>query len=349
MKITKKRIIIAILLICIIGGYISYKTKSNNTNTIDVITPVNKDDIILEYESNGEVESKKEAIVFSNVSGNVEKVNFNLWDEVKKGDVLLTLDQKSVNSAKNTLEKYKIELNQKKKDYENTLEIYKLKGVSLDELNRVKDAYNIAKIEYNEAYNNLSDIKSEIVSPVSGVITESNVDENLKIDPTKSLFKIVDVENLHVVINIPNSMVKNIKVGHNVEITSDSLDENEKINAKITEISKISFIDKKFNDSVTKVGIKIDSKSGLKPGDSVSVKIIYKENRNVIVVGMQDILRDDKDNLYTFIVENKKVKKVDLVLGDNNGIKYEVKSGLKEGDQVINNLGGKYKDGDELK
>ncbi|WP_073508127.1 efflux RND transporter periplasmic adaptor subunit [Streptobacillus notomytis] len=346
---TKKIIFgIALLTLVAFGLKIYSRSSVDSNSSVAQVYEVKKQDIDLNYEVTGEVNSEKEVLIFSNIQGKVKKVNFRKGDVVKKGDVLVELDSSSLQEINSNINKLKINLAAKQKEYNDALELYKIGGISKNEVDRLSDAVNIAQIDLDNAEKNSSDFSNKVVSTVSGVITESYVDENLKIDLSKYLFKIVDVENLRIHAEVPNSKLKSIKEGAKVNITSESLEDSKIIKSSITEISKISKRSKQFNDAVTDVVAKVDSKSNLKPGDSVKLNIILESIKNALVVNFLDVsFEGGKAYVYT-VDENGKVKRNEVVLGKTNNIVYEIKSGIKEGERVLSNTDRKYKEGDKV-
>ncbi|WP_064611987.1 efflux RND transporter periplasmic adaptor subunit [Streptobacillus moniliformis] len=346
---TKKIIFGITLLVLVAFGVKMYSKTSVNPNTnIAQIYEAKKQDIELNYEVTGEVNSEKEVLIFSNIQGKVKKVNFRKGDVVKKGDVLVELDASSLNEINSNINKLKITLETKKKEYNDALSLYKIGGISKNEVDRLHNALSLAQMDLNVAENNIREFSTKILSTVSGVITEAHVDENLKIDSSKYLFKIVDVENLKIHAEIPNSKLRSIKEGAKVNVTSESLEINQVVETSISEISKISRRSKQFNDAVTDIVAKIDSSSNLKPGDTVKLNIILENIKDAVVVNFLDVsFEDGKTYVYT-VDKDGKVKRNEVVVGKTNNIVYEIKSGIKEGDKVLNNSGRIYKEGDKV-
>ncbi|QXW65918.1 hypothetical protein KX935_01305 [Streptobacillus moniliformis] len=105
---------------------------------------------------------------------------------------------------------------------------------------------------------------------------------------------------------------------------------------------------KQFNDAVTDIVAKIDSSSNLKPGDTVKLNIILENIKDAVVVNFLDVsFEDGKTYVYT-VDKDGKVKRNEVVVGKTNNIVYEIKSGIKEGDKVLNNPGRIYKEGDKV-
>lgn len=351
----KKRFAIIAIFVIIAGISLVKFTSSTSNATVSVanaeIKEVEKTNMLLKYDVDGTVESEKEVLVFPTVPGKVKKVYYRLGDEVEKGAILLDMDSSSIEDIKINIDKAALAVSQRKKDLVDLQALYSVGGASKSEVEQAKNALRLAELDLKSAKNSSNGLSSNVVSPVSGVITESNADDNLKVDQGKQLFKIVDVENLKVTAEIPNSKVKNIKVGSKVIIKSDSLPDGTKIEATVSDISKISTLSTKFNDSVTKTNVKLEKNSGLKPGEKVKLSIIYDELNDVITVPLLYVEIDAAVNKsYVYVLgKNNIVEKREVTVGKTDNINYEIKSGLEVGDKLLNNISKQFKEGDKLK
>lgn len=351
----KKRFAIIAIFVIIAGISLVKFTSSTSNATVSIanaeIKEVVKTNMLLKYDVDGTVESEKEVLVFPTVPGKVKKVYYRLGDEVEKGAILLDMDSSSIEDIKINIDKAALTVSQRKKDLVDLQALYSVGGASKSEVEQAKNALRLAELDLKSAKNSSSGLSSSVVSPVSGVITESNADDNLKVDQGKQLFKIVDVENLKVTAEIPNSKVKNIKVGSKVIIKSDSLPDGTKIEATVSDISKISTLSTKFNDSVTKTNVKLEKNSGLKPGEKVKLSIIYDELNDVITVPLLYVEIDAAANKsYVYVLgKNNIVEKREVTVGKTDNINYEIKSGLEVGDKLLNNISKQFKEGDKLK
>ena len=336
----KKRFAIIAILVAIAGISFVKFTSSNSNKTVSAASietkEVVKTNMLLKYDVDGTVESEKEVLVFPTVPGKVKKVYYRLGDEVEKGAILLDMDSSSIEDININIDKASLSVSQRKKELSDLQSLYSVGGASKSEIEQARNALRLAELDLKSAKNSSSGLSSSVVSPVSGVITESNADDNLKVDQSKQLFKIVDVENLKVSAEIPNSKVKNIKVGSKVIIKSDSLPDGTKIEATVSDISKISTLSTKFNDSVTKTNIKLEKNSGLKPGEKVKLSIIYDELNDVITVPLLYVEIDAVTNKsYVYVLgKNNIVEKREVVVGKTDNINYEIKSGLEVGDKL---------------
>lgn len=352
MKRRTKIILVVVILIAIAGGFKILSPKNDTSLNLEnaQVYEVNKSNLKFNYDVEGLVESEKEVLIFSSVAGKVKSVNKRLGSEVNKGDILAVLDDTSIQEINSNIEKAQITINKRRKEFNDLNEIYKVGGSSKNEVENAYTNLRISELELQNLKLSTKDYTNKIVSSVSGVITESNIDENLKVDQSKYLFKIVDVENLKIVAQIPNSKIKNMKVGQKVMISSTSLADGVIIESSISEISRISEKNAQFNDAITKVTIKLEKNTGLRPGDEVKLSIIYDEVNDALSIPVIYVETDENGNNYVYILTNDNVVEKRIInLGKTNNIVYEIKEGIKPGDKILNNLSKIYKEGDKLK
>ena len=185
MKITKKKVIITILIV-LVGGYLLLKPTKSQFNIKDFdLDTVSIGDITKTITANGTINPVNVINVGTQVSGTIEKIYVDYNDVVKKGQRLAELDTsiltRSVNEAESSMKKTKANLDLVQLNYERTKELFKnnyIAKVELDqaetELKNAKEEYNIAKSKYDVAKINLG--YAYIDSPVSGVVISREVD-----------------------------------------------------------------------------------------------------------------------------------------------------------------------------
>lgn len=349
-KIKRKKTVIAISCIAIILIALgAKKVLIGNKLPRPEIYEVNKSNMNFAYNVTGKVESQKVISVFSTNMSEVENVVARLNDTVNKGDVLLNFKKDTSNTQALNIAKANSVLPNLRQNYEAAKKIYSVGGISKEQLNDARQALQSAVIDSKIASSGYKPQERVLRSPISGVIVEANADDNYKIDPTKPLYKIADTENLKITLDVPNYMAKNLKVGQTVDITSDSLNDDEVLHGVVKNIAKISTKSETSNDAITSVEVSLDNYSTLKPGDIVDAKINYLTLNNNIIIPLQYI-EFENDKTYVYILNNKNiVERREVKLGKNNTINYVVKSGLSVHDKLINNSSKIYKQGDKIK
>ena len=365
MKITKKKVIITILIV-LVGGYLLLKPTKSQFNIKDFdLDTVSIGDITKTITANGTINPVNVINVGTQVSGTIEKIYVDYNDFVKKGQRLAELDTsiltRSVNEAESSMKKTKANLDLVQLNYERTKELFKnnyIAKVELDqaetELKNAKEEYNIAKSKYDVAKINLG--YAYIDSPVSGVVISREVDIGQTVASSFSaptLFQIAeDLTKMQIETSVSEADIGSIKVGQDVEFTVDSYP-SKIFEGKVKQIRLNPVTES--NVVVYNVIIEISNEDRLlMPGMTAYVTIPIGEVINVKKISTVS-LRFNPDTRLLEIMgvkkpEREKGKIILYKLVGNTVVPVQAKVGLsdltqieiecddlKEGDQLISN------------
>lgn len=365
MKITKKKVIITILIV-LVGGYLLLKPTKSQFNIKDFdLDTVSIGDITKTITANGTINPVNVINVGTQVSGTIEKIFVDYNDVVKKGQRLAELDTsiltRSVNEAESSMKKTKANLDLVQLNYERTKELFKnnyIAKVELDqaetELKNAKEEYNIAKSKYDVAKINLG--YAYIDSPVSGVVISREVDIGQTVASSFSaptLFQIAeDLTKMQIETSVSEADIGSIKVGQDVEFTVDSYP-SKIFEGKVKQIRLNPVTES--NVVVYNVIIEISNEDRLlMPGMTAYVTIPIGEVTNVKKISTVS-LRFNPDTRLLEIMgvkkpEREKGKIILYKLVGNTVVPVQAKVGLsdltqieiecddlKEGDQIISN------------
>lgn len=186
-----------------------------------------------------DVESNKEAIISVDAKGVVSKINVDIGDEVKKGDLLLSLDSSDLKSSLDMSKSELVSLDVDIKYAQKSFNRYKnLKGVVNDEafdkyeynleLLKAKREQLVSSIAYKQALLN----KTVLKAPFNGVITNRFIEEGEVIN-NKS-FTLTNMDNLTLVLSFDEKYWKKVKVGDSFEYRVDGI--AEKLTGSISKV-----------------------------------------------------------------------------------------------------------------
>jgi HlyD family secretion protein len=348
----KKKIIIAVLLIVVLLlGFLFFKSsskKDKNEISYEVVT-AEKGDLQLYVEETGQVKSNNEISVYTNKKLMVSKRYFELGDTVKQGEVILTFDPTDKNTALRTIQEKKISLEQKQRDYNNTSELLKVGGaprVDLEDINYDIKTLRLEIANLEEDYQKYDD---RIISPVDGVITEMIADDNYRVNTDSPLFKITNIRDLSIKVELTDYDAKNVRVGQKALITADALPEGETIEGRVVDIASTATKDDSYNESRVEIEIRLDNPGLLKPGNIVDVKVLYLDEQNVIKLPYTSVLNEN-NKYYVFVVDkDSKVKRKEITVGETDNNFYHITSGISIGENVIKEADMNLKDGEKIK
>lgn len=182
------------------------------------------------------VADKKSELVFE-ISGVVKAINVDVSSVVKRGDVLITLDDKdeqiALKMAKNALENAKNALNFAK----STLDKFVLvkDEISKLEFERVNYEYKEALLAKNRAEISILELENKIEkkrlkAPYDGIITQKNVEiASGVIALNQKVLEIIAYPKVRLVLNIDESFLGCVKKGDLFKFRLDDTDKTAKI------------------------------------------------------------------------------------------------------------------------
>jgi HlyD family secretion protein len=184
---------------------------------------------------------------------------------------------------------------------------------------------------------------STIVSPMDGLVLSRDVEVGDAVSSilvlgsqATLLMTLGDVSEVYVKGKVDEADISKVYLGQPARISVESL-KDKKFEGKVTKISPMGV--EKDNVTTFEVRVSIRNPSGeLKANMSANAEIILEEKHGVLMIPEAAVIYDKDRNTSVETPDPKADKgrqKVAVKLGISNGIKTEVASGLKEGQQVI--------------
>ena len=284
-------------------------------------------------------DDNKSIDVYPLVGGNVEKVNVELGDYVKKGQVLATIksteiadfDKQSIDAkndllvAKNSLkiaqELFDGKLNSEREVLQAKSEVEKAQS----QMRKIQETYKIYNIKAGSIY--------EVTAPINGFIIQKSINKDmlLRSDRSENIFDIAEISEVWAMANVNESDIEKVKLGEDAAITTLSYPDKV-FNGKVDKIFNV--IDP--NTKAMNARIKLQNKDFLlKPDMNATIKLSFKEDKSMIAVPSTAIIFDKSKN-YVLIYKDRnniKTRQVE-VYRQVSGTTY-ISSGLQENEKVI--------------
>jgi len=188
--------------------------------------------------SKGIIESVAEVPIFSRIAGQITSLNVELGQRVRKGQVLVRLDESDIRAE---LQKREAELEQADYQYQSILMGQGYKRAKLDEapeeirkLARVNSGYNTALAAVKKTQQQLE--FCTITAPISGAVSDISATLYGAANPGESLFYVVDTEHLKASFDVLENEMSKFSIGSQVEVITVAYP-GEVHNARVTAIS----------------------------------------------------------------------------------------------------------------
>lgn len=235
-----------------------------------------------------------EETVTAKASGKVRNLSLIEGDRVSAGRTILTIESSSVSNQvkKSALSVSDAELS--------------LKGLQ-DDL----DQYSIS-------------------SPIAGKVIQKTVKAGDKVasqQGSTSMAVIADLSALTMTMNIDELDISSVKVGQDVEVTADAL-ENQVFHGVVNKVSVIGTSQNGVTTYPVEVLLSDVENTDLIPGMNVSATIVLEKKDDVLLIPTTAVKRGNKVKMLGSGEE------VEIETGIDDGTQVEVLSGLSEGDQV---------------
>ncbi|MFC1747828.1 efflux RND transporter periplasmic adaptor subunit [Pseudomonadota bacterium] len=191
-----------------------------------------------------------------------------------------------------------------------------------------------AEIELEIAQNEHRD--SQLVAPLDGLITfiYGKVGENISLSETAlSAFLRIQVDNLMVEANVPETDITKIEVGDKVEMTVDAFDFTDKFDGTVIYVDPAETVIQGVIYYEIKAAFDLDNEE-LKSGMTTNLDIITDKKEDVLIIPARAVKYEDSIR-YVEVLNNGTPKKEIIEVGLESDQFVEITSGLKEGDKII--------------
>ena len=261
--------------------------------------------------------------------GQVRSIYVKKGDFVKKGQLLLKLDDAMVRSQMAQLQS---QLSFAKDLYQRQQNLWKEEIGT--EVQVISAKNNVTSLERQISTLSEQASFSNVRAEISGVADEVNikVGETFTGSPMQGI-KIVNTSSLKIVTDIPENYISRVRRGSSVQIVVPDLN-NRIINSSISLISQSINPDTRGFTAEARVPYN----ASLKPNQVAQMKILDYSVTNAVIVPVNVVQTDEKGK-YVFVMEKSGDKSIARKRPVNIGESYdgliEIKHGLKAGEQLI--------------
>jgi RND family efflux transporter MFP subunit len=278
--------------------------------------------------ASGVVSSSSEARLAFKTGGIIERIYVKEGDEVKRGQLLAKLNLTEINAQVAQANEGFAKIERDKKRVEN---LYKDSVATLEQLQNITTAYNVAKqnIEIARFNQNFSEIRAT----TNGRIVKKIMNEGELVGPGMPLFYITadGAKDWIIRVGVSDKDWARLKEGDAAQVTIDA------------------FKGETFSASVSNKAPSIDPQSGLYQmelkflrlpkqlalGLFANVKMQPKMQRSYLAIPIDAIIEGNGNHASVFVAEQGKARKIEVETAAIQDGKVLIANGLQEGQQVI--------------
>jgi RND family efflux transporter MFP subunit len=307
----------------------------------------------------GSVEAFEKAKLYAKVAGYLEKIAVDIGDRVKQGQVLAVLDipemtmeyaqaEAELAEAKAQHAKVQADYELQKVIHERSKTLREREAITQQNLDEAKAKYEVAaagvklaqaRIDNTQAH--LSKLKTlmdyaKIKAPFDGIVTERFVDPGALIQTATSasnvspVVTVQRVDTVRVFADVPEPDVPAVDRGDPATLVLSALPQK-KFEGVVTRFASAL-------DPLTrtmKVEVDFPNPEGLlRPGMYGNLTLALETRAEALTLPATALLTE-KDNTFVYVVEDGKVRKVEISTGIDDGIQVEIVKGLRGNEEVV--------------
>ena len=305
----------------------------------------------------GKVDPRNEILIKPQMSGIISEVYKEADDHVNAGDKIAKIkvipDMMSLNSAESRVSRAEIAFEQTKKNFERDKKLYADKVISREEFEKTQLQYNNEKEDLNSAKDNLSLTRDGITSntkAISNTLVRSTITGTILDVPIKvgnsviqsnnfndgtTIATVANMSDMLFVGKLDETEVGKIKVGMPMNITIGAL-QDQKLTAKLEYVSPKGKEESGAIMFEMKAAVKVPANVFIRAGYSANAEIVFSKVENVVTVP-ESCVEFGGDTAFVYVLTKKEPQtfvKKQVKIGLSDGIKIEVKSGLKVKDKI---------------
>jgi len=250
----------------------------------------------------------QEFIVSASQPGLVAKLNAAVGDKVKKGDVLAQINSPALLALQGQYLKAGSVLHLATATYNRDKKLLKDGVISDRREQETLSQYNAALLDANEARQLLeiagmsaNDINSlgnshrlnsmlNVLAPISGVVIERMAVAGTRIDSLTPIYRIANLDELWLEINIPQERMANIKIGDKVLIENSTSGQDLEQRKEVSPLpvsAQISLLGQSVNPEnqtlLARAVIK-GAQSAVRPGQKINIQIIQLSDKAIYTI-----------------------------------------------------------------
>lgn len=207
-------------------------------------------------------------------------------------------------------------------------------AVTAEEKEKMEITSNLSELDQMSAQELVEAAKKGIKADFNGVITKVSVVEGATTALGTELFTLQNTDKINVNVNVSKYDYDKLKEGQSADITLAG----KTYEGEVTSISHVATQNEK-GASLISADVRIKN-----PDDDIFLGVdakvtIHAEEADDVVVLPSEVVNIGKDGSFCYVIENGVITRRDITTGISSDDYVEVTEGIKEGDEVIRDLG----------
>ena len=207
-------------------------------------------------------------------------------------------------------------------------------SLTKEEKEKLKVTDNLSELDAKSAKELVEEGKKGITAEFNGIISKADIKEGAAVSQGMELFTIQNTDKASVDVTLSKYDYDTVKEGQTADITMG----DQTYQGTVTKMSHIAVQNEK-GTPVISATVSIDNPNDdIFLGVDAKVKIHAASAKNVVTLPVE-VVNIGKDGSFCYVIEDGLVTKRNITTGISSEDYIEIKEGIKEGEEVISDLG----------
>ncbi|MGE4587667.1 MAG: efflux RND transporter periplasmic adaptor subunit [Mangrovibacterium sp.] len=337
----RKLIVIATATVLFLGC----TSKRDKITQEEEVIPVNvlnikKERVAQTLDYTASLEADEKVYYAPAATGRIEKIHVEVGDRIRKGQLLVEMDQTELRQAE-------VQLKNLETEYQRAVQLNETGSIS-------KQNYDAAATNYEVALTNIEFLKenTKMLAPFDGLVTGKYFEDKELYTGTAvggaekpSIIAIEKINPLKAYVNLAESYYLSVSKGTAVSLKSKLYPQREFRGTVKTVYPTIDPASRTFQ-----VEVQLPNPDyALRPGMYGTIRFFIGETETILVPAMAVLKLQGSNERYVFLYENGKARRVTVTVGRRFDDKLEIISeAIREGAEMVVTGQGRLIDGTEI-
>lgn len=333
MKIKRSYLVVGAVVVVLVAAAVArivtrHSVSRSRHQSIPIVQmqPPVRDTVFYTLNLTGDVVSMHEANVVAKVGGTLEKEYVEIGQGVSEGQSLAEIDpteltQQAQQAAANYVAA--------KSEYDRQKQLLEQKLIAQQDFDNSEQAMKVADAAYQIAQTQLG--YAHVTAPFAGTVTGRFLDPGAIVAANGStLFTLMDLDDVKVVVDVPEVNVPQVAVGTEAMVFADALP-GDTFSGRIGRMSEA--VDPATRTMPVEIFVS-NSHRQLKPGMYATAQLVLSVHPDAVMVPSQAVLKDAEGQcVYCVVADTARRVKIEAGV-EQNGLT-EIVSGLTGTENVI--------------
>lgn len=334
-----------------LAGWLGACHRNGSAGTANKKSPietavVERRDLDLSIDVVGDLNPSVRVDVKPEVTGRVKSIHVKAGQGVKKGDLIVELDDTDLLTSRATaqtdIEGSKLQLDKASLAAGRAKKLVAEELISQEEADNKRLEAEIAKNNLEKAVKKLQQVEDQLIkirirAPMSGTVIELPIVEGQVVmgGATSSantvLMTLANLDEMLIAVHVNQIDVVRMKEGQTVQVTLDAF-EGVALSGKVSFIAPLATV--KNNIKGFSVNILVtNTDPRIRPGMSANVKVPISKVKSALAVPIEAVFREGGKRV-VYRKEGEEFKRTEVEIGMVTTDRTEIKAGLKEKDVI---------------